>query len=75
MFNDKLSYYGFKVGQTVKLTESVWPQEMKVAHPIGHEFIIKSFPCCVTVGRYQYFVYGKDRQNNTVRCFINQIVK
>ncbi len=75
MFDNKLSYKGFKVGQTVKLNTSVKVQEIPAPLKAGYEFIINAFPPCVTYGKHQYFVYGKDNDNNHVRCSIDEISK
>jgi hypothetical protein len=63
----KKAYYGFVVGQKVRLTEG----ENK-----DHEFVIHGFPPYVyKVNRYTYFVYGIDANGNTFRCDISQIRK
>jgi hypothetical protein len=71
----KTSYKGFKVDQNVILNESLVCDGKHF--DIGCTFKIISFPPSVYLNKYkhQYFVYGKDDQDNTIRCNINQIIK
>ena len=69
----KTSYKGFKVNQNVILNESLTCEGKHFDK--GHDFNIISFPPCVMTGKHQYFVYGKDDQDNTIRCNIDQIIK
>jgi len=69
----KTKYKSFKTGQIVILNESLTCEGKHFDK--GHEFIIYSFPYCVTKWKFQNFVFGKDMQDNIIRCDINQIIK
>jgi len=73
----KTNYKGFKIGQNVILNNSLICDNLHFS--AGHEFKIISFPRCATYIKkyeyfvYEYFVYGKDDNNNHIRCNINEI--
>jgi hypothetical protein len=69
----KTTYKDFKIGQIVTLNEPIICEGKHFDK--GHTFTIISFPPCVTYYKYNYFVFGKDDQNNIIRCDINQIIK
>ena len=66
-------YKGFKVDQNVILNESLVCEGNFFDK--SHTFKIISFPYCVMTGKHQNFVFGKDDQNNVIRCNIDQIIK
>jgi len=69
----KTKYYNFYIGQKVILNNPVVCEGRRFN--TGHNFIIISFPDCVIITKkYQNFVYGKDNENNNIRCFINEII-
>ena len=69
----KTMYKNFKIGQNVILNEYLICEGKHFDK--GHNFKIISFPPCVIYGKYQYFIFGKDDQNNIIRCNVNQIIK
>ena len=73
MVEMKTSYKKFQVGQEVMLNKSVVCEGKHFDS--GHRFTIISFPPCTIPTKHQYFVYGKDVDNNPIRCEIDDIVK
>ena len=69
----KTNYKGFKVGDNVILNNSIVCEGKYF--DTGHDFKIVSFPYCTIPGKFQNFVFGKDKDNNIIICFVNEILK
>ena len=67
----KTTYYGFRVNQNVTLMKKNISDS--VLFLPGQKFKIINFPPCVTYCPHQYFVFGKTKNNNYVRCNIDDI--
>jgi len=69
----KTSYKGFKVGNNVILNNCIVCERKHFDN--GHNFKIVSFPYCTIPSKFQNFVFGKDKDDNIIRCFVNEISK
>jgi len=65
-------YLKFKVGDTVVLNESLVCEGKHFDR--GHAFFICSFPPCTIPSKRNYFVYGRDTNDDVIRCEIDQII-